>query len=186
MTSATVARTCGRTRCSGLCTESGLRAAYAAHAPAVGGYCRRAVRDRGLAEELLQEAFVRAWRSCPDVGPEAAPDGHRLRCWLLAVARNLCIDAARAAACRPPLARDPVQAEPVDRGAHVVDVSERVQARRTVHDALSSLPETHRAAVRLVVIDDRTYRAAATELGIPEGTVKSRVHHALRALRSSF
>jgi RNA polymerase sigma-70 factor (ECF subfamily) len=163
--------------CHGLCTAPGLRAAHTAHHDAILGYCVRQLGDHGLAEEITQEVFVRAWRHCPP----AKPDQNWLRCWLLAVARNLVIDAARARKRRPPLVRD-LPTEP-DRAANATDLVETLHTGWTVRDAAAKLPAAQRAALRLVILEDRSYHDASAALGVPVGTVKSRVHYALRELR---
>lgn len=163
--------------CPDLCTGPGLRAAYIAHHDAILAYCMHQLRDHGLAEEITQEVFVRAWRYCPP----AKPDRNWLRCWLLAVARNLVIDAARARKRRPPVIRD-LPTEP-DRAAPGADLVDLLHTGWAVRDAAAALPAAQRAALRLVILEDRSYHEASTALGVPVGTVKSRVHYALRELR---
>src|SRR2546430_1774964 len=88
--------------CLGLCTGAGIPAAHATHSNTVIGYCVRLLGDGGLAEEIAKEPFVRAWRHCPGV---VGADPNWLRCWLLAIAGTLVIDAAGARRRRPPLAQ---------------------------------------------------------------------------------
>jgi RNA polymerase sigma-70 factor, ECF subfamily len=190
-------------RCARLCTSRGLTAAYAAHAAELTGYCRRSLADHGLAEEITQEVFVKAWRHCSrsdmtrsDVtcsdglgrgGRRPAtgePDTARsLRTWLFAIARNTVIDAARRRGRRPPVHPD------AERVAHQADPSDpiaRFDTAEQVHGGLARLSVDHRAILTAIFIDELTYEQAAARLGVPLGTVKSRVHYALRALRGEM
>lgn len=137
-------------------------------------YARRLTGSAATAEDILQETLLRAWRH------RDALDGN-VRSWLLTVTRNLAIDRARAAAIRPVEVaavahRPPVQpdhAEPLVRSLDLVR-------------AVRKLPDKHREVLVQLYYRDRTPEEAARELGIPTGTVKSRAHHALRALRVTF
>jgi RNA polymerase sigma-70 factor (ECF subfamily) len=157
--------------------ETLVRALYAEHGHILLGYVTRLTGDRDQAQDIVQETLLRAWRNADTLG---ARDGS-VRGWLLTVARNLVIDAARARRSRPaevpPAAHDP--AEPRD---HVEDVSNAI----VVADALRTLSPEHRAALVEVYLRGRTANEAADVLGVAPGTVKSRVHYAVRALRSSL
>lgn len=134
--------------------------------------------DRELAEDLLQETMLQAWRSIADVpvGPES-----QLR-WLFTVARRKAVDAARARAVRPSelivedLARHPRTDDPID----------AVTAVLTVRAALPRLSREHRAVLVGLYFHDLTAGEIAERLGVPEGTVKSRAHYALRSLRATL
>jgi RNA polymerase sigma-70 factor (ECF subfamily) len=193
-------------RCARLCTSRGFIAAYAAHVAELTGYCRRSLADHGLAEEITQEVFVKAWRHCSrsdmarsdmarsdmarsdGLGPggrsptTGEPDTARsLRTWLFAIARNAVIDAARRRGRRPPVHPD------AERVAHQADPSDpiaRFDTAEQVHGGLARLSADHQAILAAIFIDELTYEQAATRLGVPLGTVKSRVHYALRALRA--
>ena len=138
-------------------------------------YATRLLGDRAAAEDVVQEALVRAWRH-----PEVLTNGRgSVRGWLLTVVRNLVIDRVRARDARPPeVAEDPA-APPVAR-----DHSEAVAVSVTVHAALDTLSAEHRAVLEQVYLHGRSLDEAATALGVPKGTVKSRSFYALRALRS--
>jgi RNA polymerase sigma-70 factor (ECF subfamily) len=182
-------RPCAR-RCARLCTPRGFAAAYAANAAELTGYCHRSLADRGLAEEVTQEVFVKAWRHCSrsDMsrsdrsGATGEPGtARRLRTWLFAIARNAVIDAARRRGRRPPVHPDP------ERVGHQADPSDPIARYDTVeqvHDALARLSADHRAILTAIFIEELTYEQAAARLDVPLGTVKSRVHYALRALRA--
>src|ERR687891_574390 len=74
-----------------------VREAYAAHARELYGFAHRSLGDAGLAEEAVQETFVRAWRA----GDRFDPEIGSLRTWLFAIVRNIIIDLSRARAARP-------------------------------------------------------------------------------------
>ncbi len=80
--------------------DEGLRAAYRAHGSELYGLAVRTLGDRGLAEEAVQETFLRAWHAADRFDPALGS----LRTWLFAIARNAVIDIGRARAARPRLA----------------------------------------------------------------------------------
>ena len=130
------------------------------------------------AEDLAQEVMLRAWRSLPTL----VGDVQDLGPWLRTVARRIAIDTDRARRARPeeilcgPL---PDPTEP-HRG---VDHNEQVLDRVTVYRLLRDLGPGHRAVVELFYLHDMDIRSIAHRLSIPVGTVKSRLHHALRLMR---
>jgi len=155
--------------------ERDLRALYDAHALALLAYALRLCDgDRALAEDLVQETLVRAWRHLDRLDPTAAP----VRPWLFTVAQHLAIDAHRARRARPP--------EVGDAGLDVVPGMDRIEStldRIIVTDALQSLSKEHRAVIVETYYRGRTVAEAAGVLGVPPGTVKSRCYYALRALK---
>ena len=156
--------------------EPGLRAAYAAHGGELYGFALRSLGDAGLAEEAVQETFLRAWRHSDRFDPEVAS----LRTWLFAICRHVVIDLARRRAVRPPLADVPVADD-----ADVVtgDEVDRALTAWQVEEALRRIGDEHRRVLVEVYYRARPYAEVAGELGVPVGTVKSRVYYGLRALR---
>jgi RNA polymerase sigma-70 factor (ECF subfamily) len=157
--------------------EADLRTAWEAHAGELGGFARRALRDPGLAEDIVQETFVRAWRA----RERFDPDRGSLRAWLFAICRNALCDLERARAVRPPLVigdpRDDRDGAP-DRGF------ERALLGLHVEQALGRLAPHHRHVLVEVALRDRPVAEVAEHLGVPEGTIHSRVFYASRALRT--
>jgi RNA polymerase sigma-70 factor (ECF subfamily) len=151
--------------------ERDVREAYAAHAKELYGFAMRSLDDAGLAEEAVQETFLRAWRA----GDRFDPQIGSLRTWLFAILRNVVIDLSRARAARPALSSTQVEpsVEPIDQALLAWQVEEAM--RRIGEEHRRILVETHYRG--------RPYAEVAAELGIPEGTVKSRVYYGLRALR---
>ena len=86
-----------RTDAPSLNSEAGLRAAYDAFGGELYRMTRRALNDDGLAEEAVQETFLRAWRAADRYDPRRSS----LRTWMFAIARNVTIDLARARSARP-------------------------------------------------------------------------------------
>ncbi len=151
--------------------ERDVREAYAAHAGELYGFAVRSLGDAGLAEEAVQETFVRAWRA----GERFDPEIGSLRTWLFAILRNVVIDLGRARAARPRVAEGGI--EPA------VEPLEQALLSWQVEEALRRLGEDHRRVLVETYDRGRPYAEVAAELGIPEGTVKSRVYYGLRALR---
>jgi RNA polymerase sigma-70 factor (ECF subfamily) len=151
--------------------ERDVREAYAAHAGELYGFANRSLGDSGLAEEAVQETFIRAWRA----GKRFDPEIGSLRTWLFAILRNVVIDLGRARASRPALA----DAEPE---ASVEPIEESLLAWQ-VEEAMRRIGDQHRQILVETHYRARPYAEVAEELGIPVGTVKSRVYYALQALR---
>ena len=158
-----------------LATDDGVRAVYAAHGPELYRFAVRSLGDRGLAEEAVQETFVRAWRAADRFDDELGS----LRTWLFAIVRNVVIDLSRARAVRPALTSDAI----VDDGLFVDEAFERVLTSWQVEEALRMLSDEHRSALVEVHYKGRAYSDVALGLGVPVGTVKSRVYYALKAMR---
>jgi RNA polymerase sigma-70 factor (ECF subfamily) len=166
--------------CARLCTADGFAEAYAAYTPALLARAQRLVGDRQQAEELIQETYLKAWRACSSFHTGTGS----LRAWLFTICRNLAIDATRTKATRPRVtSRSGEPDVPVPEIADPVDRVEQWLTRHDLHEALGRLTEQHREVLVEAFLHDRPYREIADHLGVPQGTVKSRVFHALRALR---
>lgn len=153
--------------------QAALQGLHDRHAPELWRFAVRLTRDPQLAEDLVQESLLRAWRD-PQLG---ARSDAQARAWLFTVVRNLVVDRWRSAASRHEVAGldwvDPVTG---DRTGEVLD-------RWLIADALGSLSADHRRVVAAAYYEGRTVAEIAVELSIPEGTVKSRLHYGLRSLR---
>jgi RNA polymerase sigma-70 factor (ECF subfamily) len=154
-----------------LTREKDVREAYAAHAGELYGFATRSLGDSGLAEEAVQETFLRAWRA----GKRFDPEIGSLRTWLFAILRNVVIDLGRARAARPTVVEG--EAEP-----SVEPIEESLLAWQ-VEEAMRRIGDQHREILVQTYYRGRPYAEVSAELGIPVGTVKSRVYYALRALR---
>jgi RNA polymerase sigma-70 factor (ECF subfamily) len=136
----------------------------------------RLLGDRGQAEELVQETFVRLWRSAARYDPQRA----RVRGFTFMIAKRIAIDLMRRASARPRLVAGP---EDALADARVEDEVERVMREFEVRDALASLSHKHREVLELSFDEDLADTQIAERLGVPIGTVRSRTYYALRALR---
>jgi RNA polymerase sigma-70 factor (ECF subfamily) len=145
------------------------------HAAALWRFTLRLVGDdRERAEDVVQETMLRAWRHREVL--DRAPAG--VRAWLFTVARNIVIDQWRTGASRAetPVADLPEDLEPVDR-------SDELLLSWVVAEAVTRLSPEHRAVLQECYYRGRPVSEVARRLGVPEGTVKSRTHYALRALK---
>ncbi|WP_129841611.1 sigma-70 family RNA polymerase sigma factor [Streptomyces sp. RFCAC02] len=134
--------------------------------------------DSHRAEDIVQETMLRAWLA--DSRRAGDGDDERLAAWLHTVARNLAIDAHRRDRALPAgMVPSPLLKQPAD-GTEMAD---RVADRMLVTAALARLTPEHRAVLVHIHLHGRSGAEAARDLGIPQGTVKSRVHYALSALR---
>lgn len=155
--------------------EALVRSLFAEHGAAMLAYATQLTRDRAAAEDVVQEALVRAWRH-----PDSLVNGKgSVRGWLLTVVRNIVTDQIRARNARAPEVRGESPVDAAVSGDHADQVVNSV----VVVDALSRLSTEHREVLEQVYLRGSTVAEAARALGIPPGTVKSRSFYALRALR---
>jgi RNA polymerase sigma-70 factor (ECF subfamily) len=150
------------------------------YAPLMGFVTRLTGGDRHWAEDVVQETLLRAWRR----RDQWQGGTGSLMPWLGTTARRIVIDHRRRRAARPREvnALDPddgVEPAEPDRSEHVADGLLAAEAMRSLSDA-------HREVLEQTVLRDRTVNEAARELGLPVGTVKSRVYYATRALRAAL
>jgi RNA polymerase sigma factor (sigma-70 family) len=132
------------------------------------------VRDRGTAEEVAQEAFVRAWRHAGTYDPRRG----RVATWLLTIARNVAIDATR-------LRRvEPLDPDVVVSRLGAVEPAELPDER--LRQAVAELPEEQRRALFLAAYLGRTAREIGELEGLPLGTVKTRIRTAMLKLHESL
>lgn len=149
-----------------------LRALHRDHAAALWGYVVRLTGDSARAEDVVQETMLRAWRRNLTDG-----DGGSARAWLFTVARHLVADEARSAHARH---------ESTAASLPEVGESDRTDAlfdAMLITDALLTLSDDHRAVVVRAYYRRMSIAEIAAELDVPPGTVKSRLHYGLRALR---
>ena len=156
--------------------ERAFRLLYEQHVPALLGFAVQATgRDRAWAEDIVQETLLRAWRHRADL----YSDGDSVRSWLFTVARRILIDHLRRRRAHPEEVGLGTVADRVPAADRIDGTLTRVALGR----ALACLPPARREVVVQLYFHDRTAIEAARVLGIPEGTVRSRAHQAIRALR---
>lgn len=130
--------------------------------------------DQYAAEDIVQETMLRAWKCADSVQAATSP-----RAWLLAVARRVAVDRWRSRQARPPEVPDtPLQF------LGLPDHADATVSTVLVREAVAGLSPKYQAAITEVFLHDRTTREAAARLGVPVGTVKSRLHAAMRNLHT--
>lgn len=157
------------------------------HRPGVRRRLVTIVRDESAAEDLLQEVFLRLWTHAAQWSGEGSVAG-----WLLRIATNVALNHLRSARRRPvrplPAAEldnedDPTSGCLADESAlDPAELLERAEALESLRRSVDALPEAKRAVMRMVHEEDMSIADVAERLGIPEGTVKSRLHYAIRRI----
>jgi len=149
------------------------------HRPAVARLASRLMDTPEDAEDMAQEALLRAWLR---LGELREPE--RFRGWLLTVARSVCAEAIRTRALRRTLADGaPVAFEPLPLTPE--EETWRRETAREMRELVERLPEPHRVTARRYYLDEHTQAEVAGELGVAVGTVKARLHHARRMMEVS-
>jgi len=157
--------------------DAAIRQLYSHYAKALHGYVEQFCPDRASADDIVQETFIRAWRHLPQLSANDRPVGP----WLFRVARNLLIDANRAALARPMTVPGQSAAEAgTDSGL------EEILDRQLVSAALQHLSPAHQSVLVETFYRGGTMATVARELGIPHGTARSRLHYALDAMRKQL
>jgi len=164
--------------------EQALAEAYRRHAGAVFGLSRRLLGNPTMAEEIVQEVFLRLWNQPDRFDPERGT----LRSFLLAHAHGRSVDLLRSDQARR---RREERDERVVRSTARADYDVEHQVwdmalAEQVRAALGALPVSERNAIELAYFGGKTYREVAVELGEAEGTVKGRIRSGLRRLRGEL
>ena len=155
--------------------EDAARALYRTYSGELYGFAVNRLGDRGLAEEVVQDVFMRVWRHAAEYDASRGS----VRTWLYGITRNAIVDLERHRSRRPPLATREPDGEGVDKDEPI----ERALLRWQVQAALERLTPEHREVVRLAHLGGLSVREIADLTGMPEGTVKSRTYYALQNLR---
>jgi RNA polymerase sigma-70 factor (ECF subfamily) len=161
--------------------QEALAEAYRRHAGAVLALAQRVLRDRALAEEVVQEVFLKLWNQPERFDPERGT----LRSFMLAQAHGRSVDLLRSESARR--AREEREArETAEAGYDLEHAVLDLTVAEQIRTALSSLQEGEREAIELAYFGGHTYRQVASILGQPEGTIKSRIRLGMRHLRDAL
>ena len=161
--------------------EDALAEVYRRHGGAAFALARRLLNDRQLAEEVLQEVFLRLWNTPERFDPERGS----LRSYLLAQTHGRAVDLLRSETSRRRREEREARESPdfgddIERQVIDLTVSEKVK------EVVAGLPIDERQAIELAYFGGHTYRQVAVMLEAPEGTVKSRIRSGLRRLRKDL
>ncbi|MEJ3743931.1 RNA polymerase sigma factor [Actinomycetes bacterium KLBMP 9797] len=150
-----------------------LASLYERHGGRLFGYVHRLAGDRMTAEEILQDTMVAVWRSAGSYAGQS-----RVTTWLFGVARRQAYNRLRGTP--PPTAVEPADVPDAALGPDELAIA--AAGGTPVAEAVGRLPDHHREVVGLVFVAGLPLAEAAEVLGVPVGTVKSRLHHARAAL----
>ena len=162
--------------------QAALTEVYRRHGGAVLGLALRLLRDRSLAEDVVQTVFIRFW----DHPDRFDAERGALRSFLLAQTHGRAVDLIRAETARH---RREERAGQQDRRGDDYDLEREVvdlHAAEQVKDILATLPDGERQAIELAYFEGHTYKEVAVVLDQPEGTVKSRIRSGLRRMHTEL
>ena len=156
---------------------------YARYSRPLYSYITKFLRDRGLAEEVLQDAFVKIWRSAPRYDRRLS----RPFSWCVLITKRLCIDRMRAA--KPvTVTDDPLALKPADEQRQAEkDPSQRVEIDDQLSllgDMMERLPESQRLSLQLAMSKGLTQQEISAQLNMPLGTVKTAMRRGMQRLKT--
>jgi RNA polymerase sigma factor (sigma-70 family) len=150
------------------------------YGPRIRAYLIKVTRDRQVAEDLMQETMLAIWRKAAQFDPSKGPAS----AWIFTIARNIWIDAWRRQR-RPTIDPD----DPALVSQPEPDAATRIETRQSqeaLHRALKTLPQEQVDLIRLSFFDDASHSTIAARMGLPIGTVKSRIRLAFGRLRTAL
>ena len=161
--------------------ESALREVYREHVAAVNGLAVRVLSNEALAEEVVQDVFVRLWEQ-PD---RYDASRGRMRAFLLSMTHSRAVERVRA---EESLRRRHTAAErePIEAAYDPAQLTESREVEQAVRSALAELPQVQRVPIEMAYFDGLSYRQVAVELGEAEGTVKYRIRMGMQKLRAAL
>jgi len=163
--------------------QRGDRGAFAAlydrHASAAFGLAVKVTGDRGMAEEVVQDAFLALWRQAPRFDPARG----QVRSWLLTIVHHRAVDAVRRRTARPERAMPDGAEEYLAAPGRPDEQAEQALDAAAVREAVSLIPEDQRRTVEMAYFAGMTHVEIAEATGVPLGTVKSRLRIGLEKMR---
>jgi RNA polymerase sigma-70 factor (ECF subfamily) len=164
----------GRER-TDLRSDDGMRRAWLAYGPELRRFAGAHLHDPSRAEDMVQETFLRAWRSADRFDPARGT----MRGWLFGILRNVLIDVARARAARPMVTSSYADGVAAD------ETDARLSAL-VIADAVRKLTDEHREVVIASYVHGRPHREIAASLRVPVGTIRSRLFYARKAIAAQW
>jgi RNA polymerase sigma-70 factor (ECF subfamily) len=153
-------------------TEDGMRYALRVYGPELRSFAARRLGSWGAAEDVVQETMLRAWRKADHFDSARGT----LRGWLYGILRNLLVDVARSAASRP-------QTVPFVTDVAAPDEVEALIGSLNIAEAMQRLSCDHQQVVEHCVLEQLPHAEVAQRLGVPIGTIRSRLFYAREALK---
>lgn len=153
-----------------------MKPLYERYAAAIYGVVSNVIPDEEAAKETLQDVFIKIWNN----GDKYDSTKGRLFTWMVQIARNVAIDTLRSSQFKKGKKTESLPNFVSNNAAHSEEQQERDPALRRI---VSQLDETNRRIIELLYFEDYTQKEVAEELGIPLGTVKSKVRKAMTQLR---
>jgi len=160
--------------------RAAFQALFDHFAPRVKGYLMRLGAGGAVAEDLAQEAMLAVWRKAALFDPAKASAST----WIFTIARNLRIDAIRKERRPEPDPSDPALFPEAERSAD--ETMDWVKAENRLRAALAGLPPEQARIIELSFLAEKPHSLIASELGLPLGTVKSRIRLAMARLRAAL
>lgn len=162
--------------------SNGLEQLYERYASGVYRVALRMLKNRELAEDVVQEVFWRVWRRSASFANERG----RVTQWLFGIAHNLCIDEMRRIRARPVPIYEDVEhqliQQLIDEQTDVPAMAWTIEQRRVIAEAMRELPAAQRQAIALAYFGGMSHQEIATKLNRPLGTIKTRVRLGLHKL----
>ena len=161
--------------------SAALRILFQRYYSRVYWFVQRRLHDASLTEEVVADVFFEVWRSAGNFAGASRPST-----WIFGIAHFKCVGAHRDRKRHKRAAVVPTNVEALHRVADGNDAGERIESRselRVVEQAIAALPDDQRLVIQLALVEGLPYDQIAAQLGVPEGTVKTRVARARARLR---
>jgi RNA polymerase sigma factor (sigma-70 family) len=158
--------------------RSALRRLYDAEAPTMLGVATRLLRRRALAEEAVQDAFIRIWHAASSFNPERG----NARTWMYSIVRNRALSLLRGES-RMELREEPVDEDVADTSDDPETLVARLSDGKALKGCLQGLSPKYRQAIVLAFVHGLTHAEVAGRLALPLGTIKSWIRRGLANLR---
>ena len=154
-------------------------ALYDRHVSAAFGLAVKITGDRGIAEDVVQDAFLALWKQAPRFDPARG----QVKSWLLTIVHHRAVDAVRRRAGRPERALPDGAEEYLAAPGRPEEIAQAAMDAAAVREAVSLIPEDQRKTVEMAYFAGMTHVEIAAATGVPLGTVKSRLRIGLEKMR---